>query len=368
MKNNLWLLIIVISLGIIIFAGSILLFAFNSSAGFFNLLEKVSLGTAPFPSSILPPLIEKKGWDKKERIKIRTHFYPEKDLASILLSGKTEVAIMDFFRFQSVFAQAKNNGKEIIFYCPLYIDKGDAILARSDSKIKSFAEIIKEMPEINIARKTTLKQLKGKTITTTKGSAAEQLLQLALEQAGIKSSEVKMVYASPDRCLAAFLKGDADVIAGDLSVQLAARKENHRPLIFTSDLGLVSIYGLVSTKNYADKHPATMESLVNLWFRAAQNIKEDPRKRTKALTKELSRRTQRKYSGDDMVYIFETAGIFPESPQAAADLLLSHFSPYYWQKVWGQNNQYLSKRGTINQPVPYEAFGEKNLPAVIIRQ
>jgi hypothetical protein len=69
-----------------------------------------------------------------------------------------------------------------------------------------------------------------------------------------------------------------------------------------------------------------------------------------------------------MVYIFETAGIFPESPQAAADLLLSHFSPYYWQKVWGQNNQYLSKRGTINQPVPYEAFGEKNLPAVIIRQ
>jgi hypothetical protein len=54
--------------------------------------------------------------------------------------------------------------------------------------------------------------------------------------------------------------------------------------------------------------------------------------------------------------------------QAAADLFLPHFSPYYWQKFWDRNNQYLLKSGKISQPVPHTVFGEKNLPAVIIRQ
>ncbi|MFA4857907.1 MAG: ABC transporter substrate-binding protein [Candidatus Margulisiibacteriota bacterium] len=351
MKGNQWPLIIVILLAVMIIAGSVYLFIFSPSAGFFLMRQRVNFGTFTAPAAIPPYLIEKKGWDKEEQVKIRTRFYPEKELGAALLSGKVEVAIMDFLAFQSAFAQAKSAGKEIIFYCPFYIDKGDAILIRAGSKIKPFAEVIK-----------------GKTIFTTKGSNAEQLLRLALEKAGLKTSAVKMAYAPPDKCLAAFLKGDAEVMAGDLSVQLAARKENHPPLIFASDLGLISIYGLVTTKAYLQKHPATVESLINLWFRAVQNIKEDPRKHTKALIKELNQRTRRNYDGDDFAYVFETAGIFPESQQAAADLLLSHFSYCYWQKVWDINNQYLIKAGKIAQPVPYGAFGEKNLPAVIIRQ
>jgi sulfonate transport system substrate-binding protein len=93
-----------------------------------------------------------------------------------------------------IFAQAAGAPIRYVAYEPP-APKGEAILVRKESKLTSVAD------------------LKGKKVALNKGSNVHYLLVKALEQAGIKYSEIEPVFLAPADARAAFERGAVDAWA-----------------------------------------------------------------------------------------------------------------------------------------------------------
>jgi sulfonate transport system substrate-binding protein len=90
-----------------------------------------------------------------------------------------------------IFAQAAGAPLVYLAYDPP-APQGEAILVPRDSPLKSVAD------------------LKGKKVALNKGSNVHHLLVRALEQAGLKYSDIQTVFLAPADALAAFTRGSVD--------------------------------------------------------------------------------------------------------------------------------------------------------------
>jgi sulfonate transport system substrate-binding protein len=90
-----------------------------------------------------------------------------------------------------IFAQAAGAPLVYLAYDPP-APKGEAILVPKDSPLKSVAD------------------LKGKKVALNKGSNVHYLLVRALEQAGLKYTDIQTVFLAPADALAAFARGSVD--------------------------------------------------------------------------------------------------------------------------------------------------------------
>ncbi|HWZ40997.1 MAG TPA: sulfonate ABC transporter substrate-binding protein [Bradyrhizobium sp.] len=90
-----------------------------------------------------------------------------------------------------IFAQAAGAPLVYLAYDPP-APQGEAILVSRDSPLKSVAD------------------LKGKKVALNKGSNVHYLLVRALEQAGLKYSDIQTVFLAPADALAAFTRGSVD--------------------------------------------------------------------------------------------------------------------------------------------------------------
>jgi sulfonate transport system substrate-binding protein len=90
-----------------------------------------------------------------------------------------------------IFAQAAGAPLVYLAYDPP-APQGEAILVPKDSQLKSVAD------------------LKGKKVALNKGSNVHYLLVRALEQAGLKYSDIQTVFLAPADALAAFTRGSVD--------------------------------------------------------------------------------------------------------------------------------------------------------------
>jgi sulfonate transport system substrate-binding protein len=90
-----------------------------------------------------------------------------------------------------IFAQAAGAPLVYLAYDPP-APQGEAILVPKDSPLKSVAD------------------LKGKKVALNKGSNVHYLLVRALEQAGLKYSDIQTVFLAPADALAAFARGSVD--------------------------------------------------------------------------------------------------------------------------------------------------------------
>jgi sulfonate transport system substrate-binding protein len=90
-----------------------------------------------------------------------------------------------------IFAQAAGAPLVYLAYDPP-APQGEAILVPKDSPLKSVAD------------------LKGKKVALNKGSNVHHLLVRALEQAGLKYSDIQTVFLAPADALAAFARGSVD--------------------------------------------------------------------------------------------------------------------------------------------------------------
>ncbi|HSC85015.1 MAG TPA: sulfonate ABC transporter substrate-binding protein [Pseudomonas sp.] len=121
---------------------------------------------------------------------------------------------------------------------------GEAILVAKDSPIKSVAE------------------LKGKKIVLNKGSNVHYLLVRALEDAGLKYSDIQPVYLPPADARAAFERGSVDAwVIWDPFQSAAEHQLQARSLRDGS--GLVDNHQFyLATRPYAEKHPQVISVLV----------------------------------------------------------------------------------------------------------
>jgi sulfonate transport system substrate-binding protein len=121
---------------------------------------------------------------------------------------------------------------------------GEAILVPKDSPIKSVAE------------------LKGKKVVLNKGSNVHYLLVRALEDAGLKYSDIQPVYLPPADARAAFERGSVDAwVIWDPFQSAAEQQLQARSL--RDGTGLVDNHQFyLATRPYAEEHPLVINALI----------------------------------------------------------------------------------------------------------
>ena len=137
--------------------------------------------------------------------------------------------------------------------------EAEAIVVPKDSPIKSVTE------------------LKGKKVALNKGSNVHYLLLKALEQAGVKYSEVNVVFLPPADARAAFERGAVDAwVIWDPFFAAAEKQLGAR--ILADGRGLVSNHQFyLATRGYADKHPQVVQAIVEELARLDVWAEKNPR-------------------------------------------------------------------------------------------
>ncbi|MGN0926003.1 sulfonate ABC transporter substrate-binding protein [Pseudomonas mendocina] len=142
-----------------------------------------------------------------------------------------------------VFAQAAGADLLYVAHEPP-APSGEAILVPKDSPIKSVAE------------------LKGKKVVLNKGSNVHYLLVRALEDAGLKYSDITPVYLPPADARAAFERGSVDAWVIWDPFQSAAEKQLQARSL-RDGTGLVDNHQFyLATRTYAEQHPQVIGTLV----------------------------------------------------------------------------------------------------------
>ncbi|MGF0334889.1 sulfonate ABC transporter substrate-binding protein [Ectopseudomonas toyotomiensis] len=142
-----------------------------------------------------------------------------------------------------VFAQAAGADLLYVAHEPP-APSGEAILVPKDSPIKSVAE------------------LKGKKVVLNKGSNVHYLLVCALEDAGLKYSDITPVYLPPADARAAFERGSVDAWVIWDPFQSAAEKQLQARSLRDGS-GLVDNHQFyLATRTYAEQHPEVIGALV----------------------------------------------------------------------------------------------------------
>ena len=120
----------------------------------------------------------------------------------------------------------------------------EAILVPKDSPIKS------------------VKDLKGKKVVLNKGSNVHYLLVRALEDAGLKYTDIQTVFLPPADARAAFERGSVDAWVIWDPYQAAAEQQLQARTLRDGS-GIVDNHQFyLATKPYAEKHPAVIKALV----------------------------------------------------------------------------------------------------------
>ena len=137
----------------------------------------------------------------------------------------------------------------------------------------------------------TIAELKGKTIATPFASTSHYSLLAALEDAGLKESDVKIIDSEPDAILAAWQQGDIDAayVWNPVLAKLAA--DGGTVLITSEDLskkGKTTYDLAVVTNSFASKYPAAVQVWLDQQNAAVKKIRNDVAGAAKSIAAELS--------------------------------------------------------------------------------
>ena len=142
-----------------------------------------------------------------------------------------------------VFAQAAGADLLYVAYEPP-APTSEAILVPKDSAI------------------TSVKDLKGKKVVLNKGSNVHYLLVRALEDAGLKYTDIQTVFLPPADARAAFERGSVDAWVIWDPYQAAAEQQLHARTLRDAT-GIADNHQFyLATKPFAEKHPKVIETLI----------------------------------------------------------------------------------------------------------
>ena len=322
----------------------------------------VRYGITPYQDSALPVVPEALGWYKENGIDFKPIPVSWGDVPAAMSAGAIDVAIYNFNSFQPSYENAAKGGSKPVFYCPLLMFKGQAIMVKSNSGLQVLEDLPRENKQARDNRTAKVaQQLKGKRIAITKGTELEQIVLAALKKGGLTENDVTLIHASPEDSLASFLAGNVDAFAAGLTERVEARRHGGVELLVTSDVMLPAINGLMTTEAFALKHPEILDKLAMLWFRNIRFMEEDLKKNCSHILAYLAKAASTRYSPDEYVIAW-TFDVLPRDAKAAHHLFNDSSSPSYWRAAWDANNEYLLQQGKIKSPVPYSAYwGETNL-------
>lgn len=187
---------------------------------------------------------------------------------------------------------------------------------------------------------TDIAGLKGKKIATPLASTAHYSLLVALEDAGLKPTDVQVVDLEPEAILAAWTRGDIDAAYVWNPTLDELIKDGGKTLISSADLakeGKVTADLAVVTNEFADQYPDAVQTWVDAQNKAIELYKSDPKAAAAAIASELSIEpaealaqtkgleflTAKEQSGPDYLGSVAAPGGLAGNLQAAAEFLSS---------------------------------------------
>ena len=164
-----------------------------------------------------------------------------------------------------IFAQAANAKITYVGYKPSS-PKSEAIIVQENSAIKSVAD------------------LKGKKIALNKGSNVHYLLVKALEDAGLKYSDIQPVFLAPSDARAAFQSGNVDAwVIWDPF--LAAAETTIKAKIIKNGENIVNNYQFyLAEESYASKNPKVIDAIFQELRNVDKWVIQNPKEAAKILT------------------------------------------------------------------------------------
>ncbi|OEC38310.1 ABC transporter substrate-binding protein [Pseudomonas sp. 1D4] len=160
-----------------------------------------------------------------------------------------------------VFAQAAGADLLYVAYEPP-APTSEAILVPKDSAIQS------------------VKELAGKKVALNKGSNVHYLLVRALEEAGLKYSDIQPVYLPPADARAAFERGRVDAWVIWDPFQAAAEQQLQARTLRNGSQLVDNHQFYLATRDYATQHPQVISALVEEVRAVGEDSKADPDKVT----------------------------------------------------------------------------------------
>jgi NitT/TauT family transport system substrate-binding protein len=320
----------------------------------------VRYGITPYQDSALPVVAEKKGWYREDGITVELVPLEWGDAITALSSGSIDVVIYNLNSFLAPYENAAKKSPKPIFYAPLYLFKGQAIMVHAQAGFQTFVPATGSGDASSEVARIAA-QLKGKRIALTKGTELEQIVLAALEKAGLKESEVTIIHASPADSLAGFLANDVDAFAAGLTERTEARRRGAVELLTQADVMLPVIDGLVTTEEFAAKNRDMLDKLVLNWFKTVRYIGEDIPKNSEEIREYLRTTASTRYSPDEYAIAW-TFNVFPANAQEADNLFNKKGSIANWKTSWDYISKFLMDQKKISAVPPYQAYvGETTL-------
>lgn len=323
----------------------------------------VRFGITPYQDTAIPVVGDRLGWYSDRNLNVQFVPLSWGDVMLGLSSGSIDVSIYTINAFQAPYAQAAKGSSEPIFYCPIYIFKGTALMVRRDAgltPVGNISSLPAAIREDRVAK--AVLQLKGKRIAVTEGTEYEQIVLAALEKADLDPKrDVTLIHASVEDSLAAFLSGNVDAFGAGLTERIEARRHGAIEFLVAADVGPPSIDGLVTTRKFAEENKDILDDLLATWFQTIEYMQVDLRGRSQFVREYLQGTASTRYSPDEYAIAW-TFNVFPRNPEEAAKMFNSTEGPYYWRSVWDYNNTFLIQQGKMKHEVPYSAYwGEDTL-------
>ncbi|MGE5283357.1 MAG: aliphatic sulfonate ABC transporter substrate-binding protein [Actinomycetota bacterium] len=157
------------------------------------------------------------------------------------------------------------------------------IIGRTSSGPTALAVVVGKRARISSPR-----DLRGRKVATVKGSDAHHLLSIVLRSGGMTTDDIRLVDMSQDDIAAALEKGDIDAAAvrEPLVTKLSDRGTAR---VLADGTGFKKgILVSVATKSFIDRNPGLVQKFLEVYERAREYIRGNPREAARLLSDEMN--------------------------------------------------------------------------------
>ncbi|MEM9135862.1 MAG: ABC transporter substrate-binding protein [Cyanobacteria bacterium P01_F01_bin.42] len=154
----------------------------------------------------------------------------------------------------------------------------------------------------------TIEDLRGKKVALEAGVVDDFLLSLALDDNGMKRSDVEIVPLETGKAAAAFVAGQVDGVGAFPPFWLTALdREGSKELISSKDFPGAIPDLLVVSQTLIDENPDQVQGLVNTWFDVLKFIDENPERSEEIMAERAGVTTEEYQKFKDGTRIFSVA-------------------------------------------------------------
>lgn len=321
----------------------------------------IQLAISPYQDTYLPKLAEEKGWFEMAGVSVRTVELAWGDvIPSVAGASQPHVGITNLNTFLAAYEGNASLGRELVFFYPLFVFKGAAVLVMRDSGLASVEDLVADSElDRQAAVVEVANQLRGATIYATPNTEMEQVVLAGMKMAGlVRDVDYYLESLNPEDSLATFLSASGRNLAfsGGLTERTAAVRAGAKVLWEASDVLPPTIDGLVTTREFAESNYAELLTIVRVWFRTVQYIDSDINGRAPEYLSLLNTVAATSYTLDEFKEVWESMEVFFLDPDEVARDVLSSDGEFYWEAAWQEIEAFLVQDNGLAPSVPKAMF------------